>query len=250
MDTAFRGVCSPGIWRLEQRIPVVPKLRLFVRVNIYVLEVEHGLCLIDCGAPTGYEGLRSTLQKEFPGKPVKRVYLTHGHFDHAGAGVAFLNSGAEVWGTEAERPLTETGGPVGVPETFRYPAFLPSHVLGAEHEIVLSSGQRMVTVLSPGHTGGSVSFASPDSQVLALGDCLFGPTVGYATTFFLEFMTAFRQPSSERRQHLETLTRLRTHAMPPGLLLPGHGKPVETGERHKSFSRTERILRFTLRVKR
>lgn len=250
MATVLKGACAPGIWRLEQRIPIIPALRFAIKVNVYVLEMADGLCLIDCGAPSGYDEIRSTLEKAFPGKPVVRVYLTHGHFDHAGAGLSFLNDGAEVWATEAEQPLTQSGGPVGVPAKFRYPEFLPSHTISNEHEITLTSGQSVKALQSPGHTSGSVTFASPDSRVLFVGDCLFGPLWGYGITFFLEFLTAMRQPSAERRQHLETVRNLRSEVASNGLLLPGHGTQAEPGARYQPFNRTERVLGFTLRVKR
>lgn len=248
METTPRGAHAPGIWRFEQRIPIL--LGRSVRVNVYALETTDGLCLLDCGATSGFESLREALRRQFPGRPVQRVYLTHGHFDHAGAGQAFLSEGAEVWAADAERSLTGSGGPVGVPRAFRYPAYEPSHPIEDGHEIALAPGGSLTATATPGHTDGSTSFASPETRVLALGDCVFGPVRGYATTFFLELLTALRQPARERRLHIQTLERLRGQAHEDTLLLPGHGRPALAGPKRATFPRSQRLLKLTLRIKR
>jgi glyoxylase-like metal-dependent hydrolase (beta-lactamase superfamily II) len=242
--------CAPSVWRLEQAIPVAPVLPLRVRVNSYVLETEKGLCLLDCGSGGGYQALRGVVARAFPGVPVRRVYLTHGHFDHAGAGARCVNEGIEVWAAPQETALLSTGGPEGVPEAFRYPAFAPTHALSSPHTLGLRSGAALDLLPVPGHTAGSVALVSGQRDLFFGGDCLFGPLNGYAVTLGLELLTSLRQPAAERRHQLASIDLLR-EAVPSGaLLLPGHGAPEPVTGSGAAFARSQRLLRWTLRLKR
>jgi glyoxylase-like metal-dependent hydrolase (beta-lactamase superfamily II) len=62
-------------------------------VNVYVLETDDGLVMIDCGlrsdADTVYDAVRSRLTA-----PLHTVVFTHGHLDHAFGLGRFLDDGA------------------------------------------------------------------------------------------------------------------------------------------------------------
>ena len=56
--------------------------RLFP-VNVYLVEEEDGLTLIDAGIPVSLKGILATAQSL--GKPITKIILTHAHSDHIGA---------------------------------------------------------------------------------------------------------------------------------------------------------------------
>lgn len=244
---------TPGIWRVELSVPLGPRWPTFrLRVNSYVLEAPDGLYLVDCGPFALYYRLRALAAHSFPHKKVLRVYITHGHFDHAGAGLRCISEGIEMWATSEEEKLLSEGGPIGVPQVFRYPAFQPTRHIEEGHLICLGNTHNLEAVLVPGHTPGSVCFHDEEKGVLLYGDLLFGPLRGYAVTFLLELLTAVRQPKKESMQQIESLklfkSRLEGHDHT--LLLPGHGPSYYSEAHPRAFDRSLGILRWILRLKR
>ena len=227
-------------------------LPLNLRVNSYVLEVPDGLYLIDCGPFDLYYQLRALTAQKFPTKKILRVYLTHGHSDHAGAGLRCISEGIEVWSASGDKDMLDNGGPPGVPKTFRYPAFQPTNHIDEGHRIMLSETRQLVAFLTPGHTPGSVCFYDSRNDTLLYGDLLFGPLRGYAMTFLLEFLTALRESKAELRQQMESLTHLERRLAEQGntLMLPGHGPPYYSDAQPGTFDRSTGILKWVLRLKR
>jgi hydroxyacylglutathione hydrolase len=65
-------------------ILAIHPIRNLFQVNVYLIETEKDLFLIDAGYP-GYEGLIMKKLKAFPTKRLKLIFLTHAHFDHYGS---------------------------------------------------------------------------------------------------------------------------------------------------------------------
>jgi glyoxylase-like metal-dependent hydrolase (beta-lactamase superfamily II) len=62
------------------------------------IEIEEGLALFDTGPESTFENLRAELQKAgFAAKDVQHVFLSHIHFDHAGAAWRFAELGATIY---------------------------------------------------------------------------------------------------------------------------------------------------------
>src|SRR5579872_7328875 len=84
---------------------------------------------------------------------VRQVVETHGHADHIQAVPALRDAGYQVAVTAADA------------------AMLPSYDLLLEDDSVLSVGDvRIHTILTPGHTPGSMCFSIEGSPVLLSGD--------------------------------------------------------------------------------
>ena len=243
---------TPEISRVEIRLPMLLGNFLSLRVNVYVLETPDGLCLVDCGPADLYANLRALIAKSFPGKRIQRVYLTHGHADHAGAGGRCANDGIEIWAAEGDRQMLRDGGPDGVPKKFRYPGFEATRSLVQGDRIRLINGRELEVVPLPGHTDGSVGFEDADAQVLLCGDALYGPSRGYWTTFLAEIFTSRGQPPHELRAQADSLNALkrRLAERPRTRLLPGHGPPGPFDSGATSIDRSGRILRRVLMTKR
>ena len=68
-------------------------------VSAFLLDTDEGLVLIDCAIQeTLYQMIDSFYQLGFDPHKLKKILLTHGHFDHCGAaGCLQKMSGCEVW---------------------------------------------------------------------------------------------------------------------------------------------------------
>ena len=87
---------------------------------------------------------------------VRRVLETHGHWDHIQAVPQLRDAGYDVGVTAADA------------------AMLPSYDTVSEDDSVITVGRlRLRTILTPGHTPGSMCFSIEGSPVLLSGDTLF-----------------------------------------------------------------------------
>jgi glyoxylase-like metal-dependent hydrolase (beta-lactamase superfamily II) len=132
---------------------------------------------------------------------VRSVVETHGHWDHIQAVPALRDAGYEVAVTQADAGM------------------LPSYDLLMDDDQVIPVGrQRLRTILTPGHTPGSICFVLEGTPVLLSGDTLFPGGPGATGFPGGDFPTIIR--SVEDR--LFTL---------PGetLVLPGHGASTTIG---------------------
>src|SRR3954466_1223144 len=87
---------------------------------------------------------------------VRKVLETHGHWDHIQAVPAVRDAGYDVGVTAADA------------------AMLPSYDFVLEDDTVIEVGRlRLRTILTPGHTPGSMCFLLEGSPILFSGDTLF-----------------------------------------------------------------------------
>jgi glyoxylase-like metal-dependent hydrolase (beta-lactamase superfamily II) len=134
---------------------------------------------------------------------VRRILETHGHGDHIQAVPAMREAGYEVAVTAEDAPRLKAVG---------YDVFL-------EPDTVIEVGRtRLHTMLTPGHTAGSMCFLVEGSPVLFSGDTLFPGGPGNTKFEGGDFPTIIRSIEDK----LLTL--------PAGtLVLPGHGDDTTIG---------------------
>lgn len=87
-----------GVWWIRLPVSAGP-----THVNVYALQADDGLVLIDSGTntPAAREALqRAIASLPSPIGPVRRVVLTHHHPDHAGLAGWFGDQGAEICATQ------------------------------------------------------------------------------------------------------------------------------------------------------
>jgi glyoxylase-like metal-dependent hydrolase (beta-lactamase superfamily II) len=132
---------------------------------------------------------------------VRRVLETHGHWDHI----------------QAVPQLRDAGYSVSV--TAEDAAMLPSYDEVIEDDSVIQIGDvRLHTILTPGHTPGSMCFLVEGSPVLFSGDTLFPGGPG-ATKF----------PGSSFATIIESIDRRLLTLPETTLVLPGHGDDTTIG---------------------
>ena len=133
---------------------------------------------------------------------VRQVLETHGHWDHIQAVPAVRDAGYHVGVTSADA------------------AMLPSYDFLLDDESVIEVGRlRLHTILTPGHTPGSMCFRLEDAPVLFSGDTLFPGGPGATGFPGGDFSTIIRSIEDRLFSALPEET----------LVLPGHGEDTTIG---------------------
>ena len=132
---------------------------------------------------------------------VRSVLETHGHWDHIQAVPQLRDAGYEVHVTAEDADM------------------LPSYDQVIEHDTVIPVGDlRLRTILTPGHTPGSICFKLEGSPILFSGDTLFPGGPGNTKFPGGDFPTII------------TSIEDRLFTLPPDtLVLPGHGDDTTIG---------------------
>jgi glyoxylase-like metal-dependent hydrolase (beta-lactamase superfamily II) len=133
---------------------------------------------------------------------VRKVLETHGHWDHIQAVPAVRDAGYEVGVTAADSDM------------------LPSYDFVLEDESVIQVGRlRLHTLLTPGHTPGSMCFRVEGSPVLFSGDTLFPGGPGNTSMTGGDFPTIIRSIEDRLFASLPAET----------IVMPGHGTDTSIG---------------------
>jgi glyoxylase-like metal-dependent hydrolase (beta-lactamase superfamily II) len=133
---------------------------------------------------------------------VRRVVETHGHWDHIQAVPALREAGYQVAVTSQDAGM------------------LPSYDQLLEDDVVIEVGHlRVRTILTPGHTPGSICFLVEGHPLLFSGDTLFPGGPGNTAQELGDFPTIIT--SIDRR--------LFSALAPETIVLPGHGADTTIG---------------------
>jgi len=132
---------------------------------------------------------------------VRKVLETHGHWDHIQAVPQVRDAGYEVGVTAQDAKM------------------LPSYDFVLEDDSVIEVGRlRLRTILTPGHTPGSMCFKIEGSPVLLAGDTLFPGGPGSTSFEGGDFPTIIRSIED------------RIFTLPPDtVVMPGHGDDTTIG---------------------
>ena len=250
-----------GAWKVADgihRIPLPLPLDGLRAVNVYVLETDEGLVLIDGG--WAIEAARSVLEQSLRQigagfGDIRRFLVTHVHRDHyTMAAVVGAEHGAQVALGADERPaldllrtgdgssheailrglvsagagdLVERWSALGSgapdPAMWRY----PDSWLEGDHTIAVGA-RTLDAVHTPGHTPGHFVFADTADQVLFAGDHVLPtitPSIGFTAPAPVDPLSDF----------MASLTKVRS--LPDLRLLPAHG-PVAPS----SHARVDELL--------
>jgi glyoxylase-like metal-dependent hydrolase (beta-lactamase superfamily II) len=242
-----------GIFRVSpdvHRVPLPLPNDALRAVNIYVLEDEDGLVLIDGGWDLGdaFDQLTTALADiGFRIADVRKVLVTHAHRDHYTQAVVIRRlSKAQVYLGALEQPsvemyhgadgrhmadrlrrLRQGGAGTLADELIERGAVKPADARKWEYpdewlqdgsEIELG-GRTLTAVHTPGHTQGHLVYADPGSGLLFAGDHILPhitPSIGF-------------EPSVTERaleNYLGSLRRILS--LPDARLLPAHGPVSES----------------------
>lgn len=156
-------------------------------VNVFLLDGQDGLVLIDAGFPDKTDTILGAMRDlgHAPGD-LKHIVLTHAHPDHIGSLAALVRAtGAQTWMHPLDAPIAERGSgfrPMkAAPELLKKLLFLAfsrsnatvepariDHLIGDNQILPLAGGLRAVHM--PGHCAGQVALLWEGHDVLFTGD--------------------------------------------------------------------------------
>jgi glyoxylase-like metal-dependent hydrolase (beta-lactamase superfamily II) len=165
--------------------------------NVFVLRCKRTGDAVLLDAANEHERLLELCQR----LGVRTVLETHGHWDHIQAVPAVREAGYDVGVTQADAEM------------------LDAYDYLIEDESVIEVGDlRLHTILTPGHTPGSICFRLEGAPVLFSGDTLFPGGPG-ATKF----------PGGDFEQIIESIDRKLLTLPAETMVLPGHGDDTTIG---------------------
>ncbi len=159
------------------------------------------------------------------GLTVEKIWITHGHMDHAGGAAAMKEAtGAPIEGPHRDDQfwidrITESGLQYGMPDAR---TFTPDRWLEDGDEVTL--GETSFSVRHcPGHTPGHVVFVHEGARFAQVGDVLFKGSIG-RTDF-------------PRGNHADLINAITGRLWPLGddiAFVPGHGPMSTFGAERKT----------------
>lgn len=172
--------------------------------NVFVLRCRHTGEAVLIDAANEHERLLELAR----GLNVGRILETHGHWDHIQAIPEMRDAGYSVGVTAADA------------------AMLPSYDEIVDHDTVIEVGDlRLRTILTPGHTPGSMCFRVEGKPLLFSGDTLFPGGPGNTKLEGGDFTTIIRSIDDLLFAPLDADT----------IVMPGHGLDTTIGAERPSL---------------
>jgi len=156
---------------------------------------------------------------------VEKIWITHGHMDHAGGAAALKEAtGAVIEGPHRDDQfwidlIEDSGRKYGVPGA---KAFVPDRWLEDGDEVTLGE-TRFLVRHCPGHTPGHVVFVQPEARFAQVGDVLFKGSIG-RTDF----------PKGNHEQLIASITEKLWPLGSDIAFVPGHGPMSTFGAERKT----------------
>jgi glyoxylase-like metal-dependent hydrolase (beta-lactamase superfamily II) len=198
--------------------------RLFP-VNVYLVEEDQALTLIDAGMPFSLKGILETAASL--GKPITTIILTHAHADHVGAldGLKDALPDAEVCISSRDAKLL-TGDTSLLPHEPQTPVrgSVPKGIRTKPDRLLKDGDQigSLVAIASPGHTPGHMAFMDTRSRVLIVGDA-YQVRGGLAVSGRMRPLFPFPALATWNREAALASAK-RLAELEPSVLAVGHGR--------------------------
>jgi hydroxyacylglutathione hydrolase len=176
------------------------------QTNCYVVSSEGSADAVVVDPGDSAETVLGLLSER--GLKLRAILVTHGHLDHIGAVRELAErTGVEVWMARGDADDLRTFGPA---------PYDPQHVVSGGDTVEVA-GIRFRVFDVPGHTAGSVAFAT--EGVAFVGDVLFAGSIGRTDLQGGDFETL-----------IESIGLLMRELPPQTVVASGHG-PATTLER-------------------
>lgn len=185
--------------------------------NVFLLTGEDPI-LVDAGTGMHHQEILKWLSSTGKKGKVRRIVLTHRHYDHSGGAAALAKElGAEVFMHPLDAPAVREGDPR---QTLSHMFGIHSQPVEVnelqEGQVLTTGGSNYEVVHTPGHTSGGISLFDRESKVLLPGDTVFVGGVG-----------RWDLPSGNFEQLAGSVKKLLSLA--PQEIYPGHGDISQSG---------------------
>jgi glyoxylase-like metal-dependent hydrolase (beta-lactamase superfamily II) len=236
MQAAIPGPSDLGEGIAQIRLPMTGNPLRYI--NAYVLEDEGGLTLVDCGWKADdvlaalHAGLRE-LGRQL--SDVRRILITHHHFDHYGlaatlrrAGVPELHMHARDWELAQVIAASRTADDRLADEWLARNGYVAADVedegFAGRWEVIepthlVADGERvgrLEAIWTPGHSPGHLCFADARSRRLLSGDHVLDPITPHVGLWR-------NRAGDPMGDYVASLEKVRGRG--PDGALPAHGEP-------------------------
>ena len=203
---------------------VLPRIYLLKRMvrgaNIYVIEEDKGIVIVDCGSEGSDEGIIDFIESlGSTSDDIRMIILTHAHPDHVGSLPELIDlTDAEVLIHKDEIALLERF-------TLLSRDKIPNlRLLGGGEMLDVLGG--LSVIHAPGHTDGSIVLYKP-KELIFTGDVVVVDKDG---------RIALPKPEYTKNQKEEINSAKKILTLDFEALLPGHGPPLTENVKVRAIS--------------
>ncbi len=209
--------------RLTEHVYQLSGVQYGTNSNSYVIDAGDQLILIDAGfSQLQWNVMFNTLKFwNLDKKPLRHVFFTHGHFDHAGNAYLAKAAGMKLYAGKADAEAMEKGDERCIGHMFNK-VFTPCRVDQILHdgEVFQIGDIELHAIAVPGHSEGSFMFRIREEK-----DCLFmGDFIAIepaAPEDDVRVLLAWTGgPDYNRESYLASLKK--ASEFEPAILFPGH----------------------------
>jgi hydroxyacylglutathione hydrolase len=234
-----------GIHFIPGRDEMIPDSHVYILGN----SDSHDLSMVDVGLIGRGEGKLDHIEREGIGLgDIKRIILTHTHFDHIGCIKEVMGRlpNAEVWVHQIEGDYLEGGDERIIHGNEMFAGFIrsqygvkdgfyqmPVHRKLNDGDILEMGGLRWEVIHIPGHSAGGIGLYNATNRVLIPGDTVYAD-------YNIGRFDLYSADGNQLRRSLERLGQLDAE-----ILLPGHNRILKKGAAEsigKTLARWEQYL--------
>ncbi len=218
-----------GIYFIPGQDEMIPDSNIYILGNSH----SHDLSMVDVGLiGRGEEKLETIEQAGIGLQDIKRVILTHTHFDHIGCIKEILKGlpDAEVWVHQIEGDYLERGDERVIHGNEMFAGFIRSqygvkdgffrlsvHRKLDQGDVLEIGGLRWEVLHIPGHSAGGIALYNAQNKVLIPGDTVYAD-------YNIGRFDLYSADGKQLRRSLERLAQLDAE-----VLLPGHNRILKEG---------------------
>lgn len=180
--------------------------KLNVDSNLYLLGLREKI-VIDSGPRAYHNDVKQKIEKITDLKDIKKVILTHIHYDHVGNIDLFPN--AEIFASKKEIEDFKKDPLVAFNLNPKILLALKNSLRDIESISQFLKENNIEIINVPGHTKGSIALFYKKEKILFSGDCLFKNGIG-----------RYDLPNSAPREMEKSLSKLK--GINYSILAPGH----------------------------